>query len=320
MKAILSFLIVGILISAGSPGWSQQKAPSPVPTPDLPTYLVAAWSDTPEALNKFSTNIKSIALSGSETRYIDGRSQWLVLFLVEPGDKILDLPSFFGDDREFLSATKMLVDKIIVRTYLTLDYETGVSTLNRQSVKFWIGDSAPRPFPQLSKSDSSDVNTFVPDFESCKNVTPGCIRSLISQGYLSQNTVVEGQSVNPLHYLENSFKDSMELRQDNVDVGTFRIRSPVASFKSVISDVVLSHQVWIYLNPSSEVIKISTFSDLTGNKIVDFNTPNFPLLRTPLLLDSQHIATQVRLNPNEMKTLTGSLYDVSFKTQYILKK
>ncbi len=308
IKVFLSFLIIGIIICTGHQAWAKET-----------TFLVAAWADSPEPLNDFSSKIESFALSGSNLRYIDGRSQWLVLYLVQPGDRILDPDSLIGgSDKEVLQATKIPVDKILVRTFLALTFEAGVTAFNRQPSEFWIGDSAPVALPPLSlqKTDAYDVNTFVPDFGNCKTVTPSCLRSLITRGYLNHPSVIEGQQVDPLAYLENSFHESMGLRQDNnIDVGSFRFKSPITSFKSVISNVTLSHQIWIFLKPSSESIKISTFTDLAGNKIVDYNTPNFPLLKTPLIINSQQIENKIRINPEEMKTLTGSLYDVSSKSQ-----
>jgi len=309
---------LGINSQEKTPAEDQDKAPNSESEKPLVTSIIAAWSDSPESLTDVAQRVKSLGGYGSISKYIDGRSKWLVLFILQTDSDPIDVNTLAGKEKDFVHFIILPIEKILIRTAMTIKFENGLNAFTRSPVTFWIGDSAPVTFPSVSiqKDQVVDVNTFVPDFQSCKSITPNCLRTLISEGYLVQNTVIEGHKEYPLSYLKEEFHHSYDLHQKNPDVGRFRINSLYSSLRNVIADITLNHRLWVFLKPGSEMTSIGSFSDLTGSKIMDFNTPGYPVLKTPLTLSKEHISNETMNDGKDMKTLMGSFYDISYKAEF----
>src|ERR1700677_4027625 len=83
--------------------------------PNPSTYIIEASSDSPESLTVFSENVRALGGVGNNVRYIDGRSRWLVFFLIQSDNKNFDSEILVGKDKENIQLTKIPIDKLFVR-------------------------------------------------------------------------------------------------------------------------------------------------------------------------------------------------------------
>ena len=168
-----------------------------------------------------------------------------------------------------LSIVYFPLRKIQVQSYITLRYTKpyfgGVT-----EKMFWIGNSqeidvTKLDFPNLNLAN---VPSYLPYMMACAEISGDCINTLLTNGYFQENSTIDKTRQSPFQFMRRELAESAYLRDLGYQ-GTSSITGSGAFFKAnfdrkTISDITLSHDVWVSNEGDLNGQPSSTFFKLAG--------------------------------------------------------